>query len=220
MSDVRDAHGWIDPLVATELPGLSLMVRAVAAPDSDDAEPGVEQRLGELAGRWYGAQAAALRAAPVAAAYRACFRQIGIDPDVTRTPIEAAVVERLVTGGFRSSGRLADALLLALVETSVPVWALDGDAVDGALGLRVAQPGERLGRAPEALPAGAGGLVLCDHAAPLAPLFGAPAPDVAPTAATTQLLLAALGVDGVSELQLDEALWICAQALAPAAPTV
>ena len=102
----------------------------------------------------------------------------------------------------------------------MPVWALDGDAVDGTLGLRVAQRGERLGRAPEALAAAAGGLVLCDQTAPLAPLFGLLAPDIAPTAATARLLLVALGVDGVAELQLDEALWICGQALAPAAPTV
>ena len=46
-------------------------------------------------------------------------------PTTSRTPVEAAVVDRLLHGGFRSRGLLDDALLLAVVETGVPVWALD-----------------------------------------------------------------------------------------------
>ncbi len=74
------------------------------------------------------------------------FRHIGLDPDVVRTPIEAAVLERMMRGGFLSGGLLDDVLLIALLDTGVPVWALDADSVDGPLGIRASREGERLGR--------------------------------------------------------------------------
>ena len=43
-------------------------------------------------------------------------------------PAEVALRARLVRGGYRSRGLLADALLIAVVETGVGVWATD--AVD------------------------------------------------------------------------------------------
>ena len=43
-------------------------------------------------------------------------------------PAEVALRDRLVRGGYRSRGLLADALLIAVVETGVGVWAVD--AVD------------------------------------------------------------------------------------------
>ena len=89
-----------------------------------------------------------VRREPVPAAYRVFFRQIGLDPDVARTPIEAAVLERMLHGGFLSGGLLADVLLIALVDTGVPVWALDAEAVDGPLGIRASREGERLGPGP------------------------------------------------------------------------
>ena len=89
----------------------------------------------------------AVRREPVPAAYRVFFRQIGLDPDVVRTPIEAAVLERMLRGGFPSRGLLADVLLIALVDTGVPVWALDAECVDGP----ARHPPEPRGRAARAL---------------------------------------------------------------------
>ena len=65
-----------------------------------------------LSNRCRGARAVTLRREPVPAAYRVFFRHIGLDPDVVRTPIEAAVLERMLHGGFLSRraarGRPAD----------------------------------------------------------------------------------------------------------------
>ena len=69
-------------------------------------------------------------------AYRVFFRHIGLDPDVQRTPVEAAVLERMLRGGFLSGGMLDDILLIALMDTGVPVWALDAAHVEGPLGIR------------------------------------------------------------------------------------
>ena len=81
-----------------------------------------------------------MRTQPIPHAYRAFFRQVGVDPDAARIPAEAAAVGRLVHGRFESRDALADALLIALVETGVPVWALDAGVVDsGSLGIRVSR---------------------------------------------------------------------------------
>jgi DNA/RNA-binding domain of Phe-tRNA-synthetase-like protein len=206
-------HGWIDERVAEELPGLALVVRAVAAPTDAGAEPGVAERLRDLASRLRGPRAVELRREEVPAAYRVFFRHVGIDPDVQRTPIEAAVIERLVTGGYASRGRIDDALLLALVETSVPVLAFDADAVHGAIGVRPARRGERLGRSERARPVGSGRLVLADDSGPLAELFGEVAADVLPRTGARLLLLVAIAVATVPDVHVEEALWICEEAL-------
>ena len=53
-----------------------------------------------------------MRTQPIPHAYRAFFRQIGLDPDIDRIPSEEAAVARLLHGGFRSEdlidGRAAD----------------------------------------------------------------------------------------------------------------
>ena len=84
-------------------------------------------------------------ARPCPRAYRVFFRHVGLDPDVDRPPAEAAILDRLLHGGFRSAGLPEDALLLAVVETGVPVWALDAAAVDGPLGVRTARAGRAAG---------------------------------------------------------------------------
>ena len=129
-----------------------------------------------LSARFRGAEALALRQRPVPHAYRVVFRHIGLDPDVTRTPVEEATIARLVQGGFVSRGLLDDALTIALVETGVPLWALDAGAVHGELWLRLARAGERLGGDEQAPPLPSGQIVVADSHAPLAPLFGEPAP--------------------------------------------
>ena len=97
----------------------------------------------ELSNRFRGARAVSMRREPVPAAYRVFFRHIGLDPDVVRTPIEAAVLERMLRGGFLTGGLLEDVLLIALADTGVPVWALDSRGTRRPAG----DPPERRGRA-------------------------------------------------------------------------
>jgi DNA/RNA-binding domain of Phe-tRNA-synthetase-like protein len=173
----------------------------------------VRSRLRELSNRLRGPAAVALRRQPVPAAYRVFFRHIGLDPDTARTPIEAAVLERMLRGGFLSGGLLEDVLLIALVDTGVPVWALDAGAVDGPLGIRSSVSGERLGRERHAPELPASRLVVADASTPLAVLFGELAPGHRPAAATRALTLFAVQVAGVPDLYVEEALWNCCAAL-------
>ena len=108
--------------------------------------PGLRERLKALSSRFYGAQAVQLRTDPIPHAYRVFYRHVGLDPDTERTPVEAAVVNRLLHGGFRSRGLVEDALLVAVAETGVPLWALDEATLDGAIGIRMAG-GRRVARA-------------------------------------------------------------------------
>src|SRR5215216_7789889 len=98
-----------------------------------------------LSNRFTGARAVTLRQEPVPWAYRVFFRQVGIDPDERRTPIEQIAIDRLTHGGFKAVGRVEDALLIATLETAVPVLAFDAERLEGELGLRLTKPRERLG---------------------------------------------------------------------------
>jgi DNA/RNA-binding domain of Phe-tRNA-synthetase-like protein len=180
---------------------------------TDGSTPAVEDRLRELSSRLRGAWAVGVRREPVPAAYRAFFRQIGLDPEIVRTPIEAAALERMLRGGFLSAGLLEDVLLITMVDTSVPVWALDAECVDGPLGIRPSKEGEPLGRFAEAPSLPAGRLVVADSSAALAVLFGALAPGHHASADTRRLTLFAIQVAGVPSLYVEEALWTCRMAL-------
>ncbi len=209
------AHdGWVAEELRTELPGLGLVSIVLPAPRARRSPEGIRDHLAMLSTRFRGADALALRQRPIPHAYRVCYRHVGLDPDTTRTPVEAAAIERLVQGGFVSRGLLDDALTIALVETGVPMWALDADAVHGDLWLRLARTGERLGDHAEAPPLPTGQIVVADSHAPLAPLFGEPSTHLLPTKRTTRLLLFAVPVDGVPRVHVEEALWQCADALA------
>ena len=212
----RDGH--VAQELRAELPGLGIVSLALPAPSARRSPKGVREHLGTLSTRFRGADALALRQRPVPHAYRVAFRHVGLDPDATRTPIEAAAIERLVQGGFVSRGLLDDALTIALVETGVPLWALDADAVHGDLRLRLAREGERLGAGETGSPLPRGQIVVADAHAPLAPLFGEPAADLLPVKRTTRLLLYALRVGGVPRMHVEEALWQCVEVLDPAGP--
>ena len=212
-SDAVPEAGWIAADLRDELPGLGLRYLALEARPTR-SPPHVRDRLRTLADRFGGAQAINLRNRAIPWAYRVFFRHIGLDPDVERTPIEAAVLERMLRGGFLSGGLLEDVLLIALIDTGVPVWALDAETVAGPLGIRASAQGESLGRSPRARSLPAGRLVVADAAAPLAVLFSELAPGHAPAARTRRLALFAVQVAGVPELYVEEALWSCSAALA------
>ncbi len=207
--------GWIAPDVAAEFPQLALVQCDLPLPASRRSPRGVREQLALLSNRHRGATAVALRREPVAGAYRVFYRHIGLDPDVTRTPVEAAVLERLLHGGFASKDLLSDALLLALVQTSVPVWALDADRCAGRLGIRPAEAGERLGRGPFAPPLAEGRLVVADESSALAVLFGAIAADHGVSRETAVATLFSVRVAGVPAIHVDEALWIATSTVAP-----
>jgi DNA/RNA-binding domain of Phe-tRNA-synthetase-like protein len=211
-SDPELREGWVQADLARELPGLRLAWVTVDAPAQRRSDA-LRARLDALSDRFRGARALTMRREPVPAAYRAFFRHVGLDPDVQRTPIEAAVLERLRRGGWASRGVLDDALLLAVVETGVPVWALDHERVDGPLGLRTAAPGERVGEGPYAAGAPGGRVVVADARRPVAVLFGDVAASVLPGRETTRVDLFAIAVAGVPALHVEEALAQCAEAL-------
>jgi DNA/RNA-binding domain of Phe-tRNA-synthetase-like protein len=215
--DLCSAPGWIEPRLHAELPRLGLDWVTVET-QSGGSPRELKERLRELSNGFYGHTVLALRQQPVSHAYRVFFREIGLDPDITRTPLEQAGLERLRHGHFVSRGLLEDAMLLALVETGVGVWALDADRVDaGGLGIRITVDGDRLG-GTENHPSSpshvrAGRLVVADAAWVHAILFGEVAPGHVPTPDTRRVTLFAVRVEGVPQIHIEEALWICVEAL-------
>jgi len=155
----------------------------------------------------------AVRHGEVGHAHRVFFRHVGLDPDVVRPPEEQAMVDRLLHGGFPVDDRLAAACTVAVVETGVGVWAVDGAAVRDPLAIRPAAAGERLGAGEHADELAAGRLVLADPAGPLAVLFGPWAADRLPGRRTAAVRLVAVQVPGVSLLHVEEALWAAAEVL-------
>lgn len=204
--------GWIDPDLAEEFPELGLAVVELDVVPRHSPRS-IQQRLAALSDRFYGVHAITMRQETIPAAYRAFFRHIGLDPDSHRTPIEAAAVERLFSGGFVSRNVIDDALLIGLLETRVPIWALDCAAVTGPLGIRPARTGERLGRAEQSRSLDAGELVVADADSPLAVLFGELAPGHGVVETTRRMTLFAVHVAGVPAIHVEEALWTCATVL-------
>jgi DNA/RNA-binding domain of Phe-tRNA-synthetase-like protein len=195
---VEPQQGFVDPLVAAEFPGLRLSwvtVRARPGP----SPPALRTQLRDLANRYRGGGVVTMRTKPIPQAFRAFFRQIGLDPDVRRIPSEEVAVARLLQGGFHSVNLVADACLVALIETGVPVWAVDADRVDDAgLGIRVA---------------GEGSLIVGDGDATCCALFEEPVPAVAVGPRTVRVTLFAVAVDGVPEIHVEEALWCASDPL-------
>ena len=152
-------------------------------------------------------------ASPVPAAYRVFFRRVGLDPDVHRTPVEDAALTRLVEGGYLPAGRLDDALLLALLETGVPVSAFDEARVRGLPRLRLSRAGERVDAAPRSVVLPVGRIVIADEVRVLAELFGAVARATEARRSARRLRLVAVQVPGVPAIHVEEALWTCHEAL-------
>jgi DNA/RNA-binding domain of Phe-tRNA-synthetase-like protein len=213
MSEPEQVEGWVDFEVGEEFPELRLITCELDASPRRRSPRGVRHRLATLSDRLSGPAAVNLRRRPVPSAYRVFFHHIGLDPDQTRTPIEAAIVERMLRGGFRSRNHLEDALLIALVETGVAVWALDAEKVWGPLGIRLSKEGEQLGRAQDAGSLPEGQLVIADLQTPLAVLFGDVAETHGVTARTARMVLYAVQVAGVAAIYVEEALWMCVEAL-------
>lgn len=195
-------EGWIAADVASEFPYLRLHQADVVMPGGiGRSGEGVRERLRGMSNAFRGAQAVTMRTQPIHHAHRVFFRHIGLDPDKDRPPAEAIAVERLRRGGFKPSNVLDDAIVIAVMETGVPIWALDGSAVSGDLGIRAAVAGEEVA----GVPVPAGRLVVADSVAPVAVLFG----DVGPRAGkrTVDVRLFTVQVAGIPSIHVEEAMW-------------
>jgi DNA/RNA-binding domain of Phe-tRNA-synthetase-like protein len=204
-------HGFVDATLSAEFPELGLVYSEVPVRPGRSPEA-VRARLRLASDRFTGAKAVTLRQQPIPWAYRVFFRHVGIDPDERRTPIEAIALERMRAGGFQSQNLVDDALLLATLETGVPVLAFDAGAVDGELGLRVSPGGEQMGD----VPLSAGQVVVADAERSLAILFGEVRDGCAVQKTSTRMVLAAVRVKGVPEVSVEEALWVAAETVSDA----
>jgi DNA/RNA-binding domain of Phe-tRNA-synthetase-like protein len=202
--------GWVAEDLAAEFPDLRLHYVTVEA-KSGRSPDAVKKRLRTLADRYTGGKAVTLRQQPVPWAYRVFFRQVGIDPDINRTPVEAIALERMRAGGFPSQNLLDDALLIATVETSVPIVAFDEDKLDGPLGLRISKSGERLGGGGR--PLSSRQVVIADADRAVGVLFADLAEGRGVHPHTERMRIASIQVKGVPDVSVEEALWIVAEVL-------
>jgi DNA/RNA-binding domain of Phe-tRNA-synthetase-like protein len=210
--DPAPLHGWVSPHIAAEFPGLGVAWVEVDARPGKSPDP-VRRRLRQLSDRFYGAHAIRMRERPIPWAYRVFFRQIGLDPDRTRTPVEQLALDRLRDGAFKSSGLPADALTIATVETGVSLRAFDADRIEGRLCIRDSAPGEALPGAAGELAQGT--LTLADESRPVGLLFGATGAGYAVESESRRISIVAVQVTGVPEIAVEEALWMAASEVQP-----
>ncbi len=185
--------------LAAEFPALGLAFTLV------EGKPGrspraLKQRLKQMSDRYTGARAVGLRQEPIPWAYRVFFRQVGIDPDDSPTPMEAMSLERMRAGEFASRNLIDDALLCATMDTGIPLFAFDAERTQGPPRLELTDRGRRL--------------VIADARGMLAELFGRTGESSAVSADTNRILLCAPKVKGVPEVSVQEALWIVSDLLA------
>ncbi len=203
-------QGSVEGQLAEELPGLGLWSTRVRA-SSGRSPAAVRDRLRIMAGRITGGHVVHMRQDPVPWAYRVLWRKVGLDPDVDRPPAERIAVERLRAGTLTSQNLLDDALVIATLETGVPVMAFDAERVGGELGLRTTRRGESLGeRALDSRQ-----IVVADGHQVLATLDGEVAPEHGVSKHTTTMVLSALTARGVPLIAVEEALWTVVETLQP-----
>jgi DNA/RNA-binding domain of Phe-tRNA-synthetase-like protein len=208
--EVAPEPGWIEPSLAEEFPGLNLHSTVIESSGGRSPEA-LRERLRGLSDRIAGPQAIQIRQQPIPWAYRVFFRHIGLDPDTTRTPIEQLIFERIHDGSFKSRNRIDDALTIAMVEVGVALRAFDADRVEGRVGLRLSGEGEGFEGRVSPLPDGT--IVVADEKRALGILFDRTAEGRGVRRGTRRVLVAAIGVRGVPDIALEEALWVAGSAL-------
>jgi DNA/RNA-binding domain of Phe-tRNA-synthetase-like protein len=208
--EVAPEPGWIEPGLAEEFPGLSIVSTVIDARNGRSPDA-LKEQLRLLSDRIAGAQAIQLRQKPIPWAYRVFFRHIGLDPDTTRTPIEQLIFERIHDGSFKSRGRVDDALTIAMVEVGVALRAFDADRVEGRIGLRLSAEGEGFEGRVSPLPDET--IVVADEKRPLGILFDRTAEGRGVKRGTSRVQLVAIGVRGVPDIAMEEVLWVAGSAL-------
>ena len=181
-----------------QLPGLALWTTTATLRDGPATPGAVRDRIQQARVGARAAEASGVPGESAPWAYRVAMRQLGTDPDERLAVVEQAVLQRALL--LPELGMPGDALLAASLETGVPVRAFDATALDGSLALRMAAEGE-----------GLTGAVVADLRRPVAPLFGDPLGHGAPAADSEGLVLAAVQVRGVSDLAVQQALWLAAE---------
>jgi DNA/RNA-binding domain of Phe-tRNA-synthetase-like protein len=208
---VKIETGWVDDELRGEFPELRL--RWIEHEGGSGRTPlEIKERLRGLSDRYTGGKAVHLRQEPIPWAYRVFFRQVGIDPDDHRTPAEQAALDRMKHGSFRSRNLLDDALVIATVETGVPLMALDAGQVGTPLGLRLSQAGESLG-GENGRPLSVRQIVIADPDRSVAVLFGDIAEERGVHPGTKRMVLCSVQVKGVPEISVEEALWTVTEVL-------
>ncbi len=210
MPDPALEEGWVDAELAQEFPELAIWTTSVDA-GSGRSPDYVRERLRGLASRITGGHVIHMRQDPVPWAYRVFWRQVGIDPDTDRTPVEQFALDRLKHGGLPSRNLLDDAITIATLETGVPVMAFDTALIGKAIGLRLTGEGELLGGSGR--PLSSRQIVVADEDHVLAVLSGEVAEERGVTPKTTATLLASIQVKGVPIISIEEALWTVAETL-------
>lgn len=189
--------GWVDHRVAAEFPELTLRYTSFdGAVEPTPAD--LWNQVLDLSTRFRGGPAMALPSKPAPSAYRAFFRQVGLDPDVVRNPVEAIAYDRIMRGTFPRVNCVADALTVAIVETHIALSVMDADSIAEPLGIRLDDEGN---------------LVLADADRTIGPLFSPLPGDVAPGLHTSRLLVTAIGVAGIPRWLVDYGLWRVADLL-------
>jgi len=209
-AEPSSTFGWVAPRIAEEFPGLGISWIEVDGRPGRSPRP-VVHRLAETSNRFYGAHAVHMRERPIPWAYRVFFRQIGLDPDRTRTPVEQLALDRLQDGAFKTHGLPDDALTIATVETGIALRAFDAARIEGALCIRDSAPGESLPGRPGKLAHGT--LIIADDRGPVGLLFGATGEGREVERGTSRIAVAAVQVEGVPQIAVDEALWMVAGTL-------
>ncbi len=204
MADPDLTQGWVDAELAEEFPELCVWHTSVDR-GSGRSPDFVRERLKGLASRITGGHVIHMRQDPVPWAYRVFWRQVGIDPDTDRTPVEQLALDRLKWGGLRSRNVLDDAITIATLETGVPVVAFDSAKVGEQIGLRLTGDGEQLGGSGR--PLSSRQIVIADEDHTLAVLSGEVAEERGVTPQTTGMVLASVQVKGVPMISVEEALW-------------
>ena len=202
--------GWVEADLQAEFPELRLHWIEYDG-GSGRTPQEIKERLRGLSNRYTGGKAVHLRQEPIPWAYRVFFRQVGIDPDDHRTPAEQAALDRMKHGSFRSRNLLDDAIVIATVETGVPMLALDADRVAPPLGLRLCADDERLGG--DGRPLSVRQIVVADAERSVAVLFGDIADNCGVEPRTTRMLLCSVQVKGVPEIAVEESLWTAVEVL-------
>ncbi len=145
-----------------ELPELALWTAQVEA-RSGTSPASVRRRLKALGRRLTSAEAGGARQEATPWAYRVLLRQLGVDPAEPHSVTEELALRPAEARDLDSAGLPADALVVAAIETGVPLLAFDADLLRGELALRSARAGERLGG--DGSPLAEGRVVIADHAA-------------------------------------------------------
>ena len=211
MPDPALEEGWVDAELARGVPRARALDHAAWTRGSGRSPDYVRERLRGLASRITGGHVIHMRQDPVPWAYRVFWRQVGIDPDTDRTPVEQIALDRLKCGGLRSRNLLDDAITIATLETGVPVMAFDAALIGKAIGLRLTGEGELLGGSGR--PLSSRQIVVADEDHVLAVLSGEVAEERGVTPKTTAMVLASIQVKGVPIISIEEALWTVADTL-------